>query len=694
MDQLPESSVNLAAQRQAVLAGLYDYANGSREPAALADLPAGQLAPAEVSAAVGYLRDAGFVEASGLDGSIQLTHLGIVEVERSRAERVLGMDALGWSRVDADFLRPYSATRSTAEALAYIDGRRPGWEDCLPGATPRRRAANAIVADLAGAAGGQPGRPRLWVILGATGEGKSTALMQVVVDIALRGDPYVVLWRRPHGRLLADDVAKLPKGRTYLIASDDGEEVAGEVLAALQKSRRADVHYLIAATTTDWQRVGGGALPWHSYAQYGVEQFRGLDQADAELIVRAWAQYGRPGLQELEKQPDPATRAAALVAATKQEASLSEGAFFGGMLRVRYGEYLKDHIRELLRKLISRKKRDGVPYPQIYMLIAAAHSAELLLTPEILATAAGLNIATIRSAAIDPLSDEAVVTMAGGYVLVRHRLIATASLELAEGSGMNLPELYAGLVRAALVVGRQKHVDGYDHYIRLSRYFEKSRLDIAVAVAEAVYAEAPDYLANVHNLARVLLLAKRYETCSATYRKASSRLGEMHDKESILGSLRRVYYFEWGHSEHKRGNDAVSCWLAAVSIADPDRQRQSEFFKLADMPQEHMERALTSMSANLLRLHKKTGEAEYLEAANGVIVLTRRLKLSPHGRRVQQSVEDRIRGLPVATLSDGAAKLLFREAARLAFEAREQELPAVPTGHDLQFTQLFAMLGV
>jgi len=691
---VPESSVNLAAQRQALLAGLYDHANGSRESAALAELPAGDLSPAEVTAAVSYLQDARFVEASGLGDSIQLTHLGIIEVERSRAERVFGMDSLAWSRVDESFLQPYSAARSKEEALAYIDGRRPGWEDCLPGATPRRRAAQSIINDLAGTAAGQPARPRLWVILGATGEGKSTALMQVVIDIALQGEPFVVLWRRPFGRLSADDVAKLPKGPTYLIASDDGEEVATDILGALQKSRRSDVHYLVAATTTDWQRVGGGALPWHSYAQYGVEQFRGLDQADAELIVHAWEQYGRQGLQELEKEPGTAARAAVLVAATKEEASLSEGAFFGGMLRVRYGEYLKDHIRELLRKLIARKKRDGIPYPQIYMLIAAAHSAGLLLTPEILATAAELNVATIRSAAIDPLSDEAVVTMAGGYVLVRHRLIATASLELAESSGMNLPELYASLVKAALAVGRQKHVDGYDHYIRLSRHFEKSRLDIAVAVAEAVHAEAPDYLANVHNLARVLLLAKRYEACSAIYQNASSRLGDMLDKESILGSLRRVYYFEWGHSEYKRGNDAVSCWLAAVSIADLDSHRRSDFFKLADMPQEHMERALTSMSANLLRLHDKSANVEFLEAANGVIFLTRQLTLSPHGDRVQKSIEGRVHGLSLGTPSGSAAKLLFREAARLAFEAREEELPAVPTGHDLQFTQLFAMLGL
>ncbi|MFF5288490.1 P-loop NTPase [Paractinoplanes globisporus] len=682
------------ANRQAILDSLYDKAEGQREPIGIADIPARGASDAEVAAAVSFLRDAKLIEKSGLGSDIQLTHAGIVDVEKRRSELIFGMNSASWIRIDSHFLEPYKDNRSTEDAIAYIDGRRPDWGDCLPSVTPRRGVALGILKDLTSLAGGQAYRPRLWAILGATGEGKSTSLMQVIVDIALLEGPFVVLWRKVKGRLSADEIAKLPKDRIYLIGSDDGEEVAGEILEAMQKTGRTDVHYCIAATTTEWQRVGARAMPWKSYSQFDEKQLRGLDQADAELIVRVWEQHGKQGLRELAKEPDTTARATALVDATKKEASHTEGAFFGGMLRVRYGEYLKDHIRELLGKLVGRKLQDGVPYPQIYMLIAAAHSTQLLLTPEILATAVGLEATTVRSVAIDPLSDEAVVSMAGGYVYMRHRLIAVASLELAESRGMSIPELYTSLVRSAIIVGRRKFVDGFSDYVRLPRHFEKTRLDVAIALAEMINVEMPDKLTNIHSLGRVLLLAGRLEAASATYQRASSRLDSMTDGDHRLGQVRRIYYFEWGHVEYKLENYAISCWLKAISIADLDSEKRPVVYRLSETPQDHLERTLTSISANLLQLHQRTANGEFLETANGVIVLTRRLTLSAVGDRVQKAVEDRVAGLSLAPVSDIAAKLLFREGVRLAFENRERELPALPDGRELEFSQLFARLGL
>jgi hypothetical protein len=684
----------LRDNRLAILDSLYDKAEGRREPIEIRDISAHGASEAAVVTAISFLRDAKLVEPSGLGSEIQLTHEGIMDVEKRRSELILGMSSASWVRIDSEFLKPFEASRSTDDEIAYIDGRRPRWADCLPHATPRRGVVRRIFKSFSGLADGQVTRPHLWTILGATGEGKSTALMQIMVDIALLGDPFVVLWRKLGGHLSAGEIAKLPIGKVILIGSDDGEEIAAEILEAIQKTGRSDVHYCVAATTTEWNRVDARAMPWKTYSEYGEVQLRGLDHADAELIVRAWERYGPQGLRELAKQPDTTARATTLVDATKEEASLTEGAFFGGMLRVRHGEYLKDHIRELLRKLVARKLKDGVPYPQIYMLIAAAHSTRLLLAPEILATAVGLDATTIRSVAIDPLSDEAVATMAGGYVFMRHRLIATASLELAENHGMSLPELYTSLARSAVIVGRRKHVDGFSDYVRLPRHFERTRLDVAIALADMLNIEIPDKLDNVHALGRALLLAERLEASSATYERASSRLDRMKDGNRLLGSLRRVYYFEWGHVEYKLGNDAISCWLSAVSIADLDSEKRPKYYKLDEMPQVHLERTLTSISASLLRLYREKADSEYLEAANGVIVLTRRLNLSADGSRVQRAVEDRIAGLSLAPISDIAAKLLFREGARLAFENRERDLAAVPNGNELKFNQLFTRLGL
>jgi hypothetical protein len=273
-------------------------------------------------------------------------------------------------------------------------------------------------------------------------------------------------------------------------------------------------------------------------------------------------------------------------------------------------------------------------------------------------------------------------------------MIAVASLELAEDNHMSMPELFVNLVKAALTVGKRKYVEGYDDYVILSRVFEKDRPDIAIAVAEAVYDDSPDFLANVYNLGRVLLMSKKYEACSAVYRKASSRLIAMRDREKIATSLRRVYYFEWGNCENRRGHVATSAWLKAASVADLDGSGGPRFCSLEEMDQDHIERALTAIGANLLDLYGKDGQVEYLEAASAVITLTRRLALSPNGDRALHSVEQRVGKSSLTEFSGSAAKLLFRAGVRLAFEARECDLPAVPVGGDLCYAQLFKILGV
>lgn len=394
----------------------------------------------------------------------------------------------GWLRLDGDFLQPTPSDYSGQDILAYFDGRPPTWSDIVNGGLPQRGVSKALATELMNYSPKSPvGRLRL--IHGASGEGKTTAAMQCAAEIARSAPDSYVLWRNPGAGLDTQLVQSLPAGRHYILFSDDAEEIARDLFEVVNKVTRPDISYVAVARTIDWAHVRGDAYPWATHIGYRKTYLTGLDEADAKLVVATWSRHGEKGLGRLAEWDHNDARVSELLKAIREEAAVEDGALLGGMIRVRYGDYFTDRVRDLMRSLAAQRTPSGSTLSSAFLYIAAAHLARLQLPPNVLAEALGVPTSRIMSEIVSPLRDEAAVTVAGGGVLTRHRLIAEACITVAEQVNANLAETYSRLVQSAFRVGRHHFIRDYEKYTNLCRFFEKSRPDVAIAAARAAVDE-------------------------------------------------------------------------------------------------------------------------------------------------------------------------------------------------------------
>ncbi len=156
----------------------------------------------------------------------------------------------GWEVIHFEYLEKIDKNPDEKLILSYFDGRIPSWGLALCPTIPRRGVVKEIAERLDSAL--QGGHPFINMILGAGGEGKSTALLQIIEKVLQSGKPWQVVHRRGDNiQLTRKMVDELPKdGHYWLIASDDADLIAEEaywITVGLQTIGRSDVHFLLSA---------------------------------------------------------------------------------------------------------------------------------------------------------------------------------------------------------------------------------------------------------------------------------------------------------------------------------------------------------------------------------------------------------------------------------------------------------------
>lgn len=588
-----------------------------------------------------------------------------------------------WLRVDENFLQRASANYSEKAILSYFDGRPPAWGDILSSSVPQRGVSRVLAAELKEYSPKSPvGRLRL--IHGASGEGKTTVAMQCAAEIARSAPDSVVLWRSPGAPLDASLVQSLPRGKHYILFSDDAEEIANDLFQIVNRVKRPDISYVAVSRSIDWGDAQGDAYPWAMNIGYKKIYLRGLAEADAELVVAAWSQHGEKGLGRLTDWDNNAQRAAELLRAIREEAAEEDGALLGGMIRVRHGEYFTDRVRDLMRSLASRRTSSGHTLSSAFLYIAAAHSARLYLAPSILAETLGVSTSHVTSEIVIPLRDEAAVTMAGGGVLTRHRLIAEACLTVAEQVNVNLAETYAKLVRAAIRAGRHHFIRDYEKYPNLCRSFEKSRPDIALATARGAVDEEQNDLGYIHNLTHVLRKADQADEAAFISEKTSKRLASMRDR--TLSNKERVFYLEWASAEGTLGNRGMSVWLSSISLADLEGNKSPG--------SRHIEIALAAVGSAMVTMHQREPVEGLATGVRAAETLGHLLDLGETAKsyfsRHRRLADDW--GVPKIDLSD--CKSAFEKGITTAWAFRERELPQLVAAPKLSFAGMYKDLGI
>jgi hypothetical protein len=105
----------------------------------------------------------------------------------------------GWILLDGSYLAERRQPVSDDRILQYFEGRVPQWEDVLSGSIPSRSIVDDLLATLTN--GFEANGPQLTLLLGAGGEGKSTAFLQTLERIA-SNEQVKVLWRSNPERAL------------------------------------------------------------------------------------------------------------------------------------------------------------------------------------------------------------------------------------------------------------------------------------------------------------------------------------------------------------------------------------------------------------------------------------------------------------------------------------------------------------
>lgn len=592
----------------------------------------------------------------------------------------------GWDLLTRESLEKFDTNPDEAVILSYFDGRVPNFGLALCPKIPRRAIVQKMAERLSMAT--QAGHPTVNMILGAGGEGKTTAFLQIIEAVLQSDGHWQVVYRRGDnanfGKKMVDELPK--DGHHWLIASDDADLIADDlyrIAFGLQSEGRDDVHFLLSARHTDWRNTKITPPQWERMSGYHEEELRGLDDEDAARVVDAWTAYHEKGLGRLTglSREDAVKQ---LVAETRSEKSREDGAFLGALLRLRFGEELKKHVKKLLDRLNEKKILPDNPNTLLHAFayIAAMHAEnKLFLSKLVLAKTLGVEQGKLRSKVLYPLGEEAAADVAGELVFTRHRAIAETALDILKNTlhyDLELNELYVDLVTTAEELFQKGH---FISELRKWRYlsdhfFDRKNTGLAIDIAQAlVRANKTDSYFRV-KLAQLFRKAGQPEQALHVFRDAP-RVDN-----------NRAFFREWAAGEGNEGNLALSAWLDAVALADDTAQRPPDN-RTAAM-------CLVGFGIACHQLFESYNKSIFIQGCGAAAQLGLSLRsLDSKAQRLLSTNQQTAQTNSINEVHPATALNRIQEAAIAAYQQREADLPEwIPPAEELTFHGLAELLGI
>ncbi|MEW8335505.1 MAG: metallophosphoesterase [Candidatus Thiodiazotropha sp.] len=618
-------------------------------------------------------------------GEFQAAALTTTNVTRTKVEKHFKAPE-GWDLITQESLKRFDTNPDDTVILSYFDGRVPNFGLALCPKIPRR----AIVKKMADRLNisNKIEHPTINMILGAGGEGKTTAFLQTIEALLQSGGHWEVVYRRGDnaklGKKMVDDLPK--DGRHWLIASDDADLIAEDVYRiafGLQSEGRGDVHFLLSARHTDWRNTKTTLPQWERMSGYHEEELRGLEEEDAGQVVDAWTVYQEKGLGRLAglSREDAVKQ---LVAETRSEKSREDGAFLGALLRLRFGEELKMHVKKLLDRLNEKRILPDNPNTllQAFAYIAAMHAEnKLFLSKLVLAKILGVAQSKLRSKVLYPLGEEAAADVAGEMVFTRHRAIAETALDILKNTlhyELELNELYMDLVITAEELSQKGHfILALESWRYLSdHFFKNNNTGLAIDIAQAlVSADKTNSYFRV-KLAQLFRKAGQPEQALRVFRDAPQP--DDH----------RSFFTEWATGEGKENNYALEAWLSAAALAD-ETARKPPNNKDAEI-------CLVNFGISCHLLFENYNKNIFIQACGAATQLGFGLcNLTPKSQRLLSNNQKVAYANNFTDVSPTTAIKIIKKAAVAAFQQREAELPKwIPPAEELTFHRLAELLGI
>lgn len=598
----------------------------------------------------------------------------------------------GWVFITDEFLKDCYEELTTDEAIAYFDGSQPTWKESISDRVPQREIVHELQKALDD--GRRAKRRQLTLLLGAGGEGKSTALRQIVGNL-FKSDSYQrILWHDDPSTPLISDGSDflqtlISSNEKWLIASDEADIISQdvfEVVRVLREKLRHNVHFLLSCRDTDWKAQNADRFEWSQYIYVHPSPpkiLRGLTLEDANLIIEAWDYYGERGLGKLVGM-DTLAAASRLVEQARKESQTysADGSFLGAMLRVRIGEAIQDHVKTILNRLDARK----IPNSDRSLLDAFAHIAALhaenipLLTKSVLARSLDCPLEEVRSRIIHPLGEEAAISTYSFYVLTRHRAIAEVAKKILQDVyGKDFTEICVKLVRASREAYDNDELETdtvITHWNQLpTTFFNREDIEenrsLGIRLAQVLVEAQPKDPFPVVNLANLYRKSGQRERAVKVFREKFEKV----DPD-------RAYYHEWGTAEGSSGNHNLAVLLSSISLADGVREKRRD-------PKRTM-MSLSGLATSFSELFDDTNDERFVKACAATAQLG--LQSNPDERATRNLERNKSKCVgKVGEFDNKEAFKLFTDGLRLACEQIRPEdyvSDKVPLVKDINFVDL------
>ena len=414
----------------------------------------------------------------------------------------------GWDILDKDRVVALKSNATKRNIIDYFDGMNPSVEVAAASEVSRRHIVYEIVDNFTDIGDSST---TVTTVLGAAGEGKSTVALQCAVDLVSKDNHWrAFVWNSEEPPELSDIflTSLQSQERRYLLVLDNAELVSKDIVLAVDRLLRSDsknIHFLLASRHSDWRHCrpfGNSSVSalFRSRLNGNFKEkiLRGISKDDARNMVLSWAKFGSDGLRALNplKTEDAIDQ---LLQGAEEELLKDkyEGSLLGALIKVRTGQYLKEHIRDLLEKLSNRpircqgshNLRDALGY------IAAMHTQNCLyLTRDVLGEALCCEMSDVTREVLHPLGEEALTDKSGERVLVRHRAIADIiSNILLEESGWDFESAITDLVIAAEnIINSGSYLEHIGLWRTMPQFFSKrGKARLAVTLAKLQVKHSP-----------------------------------------------------------------------------------------------------------------------------------------------------------------------------------------------------------
>jgi uncharacterized caspase-like protein len=559
----------------------------------------------------------------------------------------------GWDRVNQSFLNQRSKKITKDSIIQYFDGHEPDWKEAMSDTIKPRNLVNELIEILNRE---REHGLRLTLLVGPGGEGKSTAIRQVVCHLVADSNSgfKIIWWEDPEIDKLRINLKFLPacrdKEKWLIVADDPSQQLIKEIYGLFSDPLpRRDFQFLLCCRETAWQSYGE-KLRWDQRrTKIAMPKLR---KEEAQRIVEAWKELG----ELTDKSEEEAVRE--LMEKQKSE----KAALLAAMLQVRRNETLEGRVKRILQDIEGISEQSKIEYVlDAYACIAAMHAEGFkFLKQRVLAAAIKYDTNKLRSDILEKLGAEIIVSHEDRPILIRHQTIAETAVKKLRSSPYEKNfefDIYPRLAKSAQELWErgdlgEKEITQwrYDFPKHFADDEMNPRISLAIRIAEALYEVGKSPQLFTH-LAQLYRKDQRFKQVIRLFRECSFSKNERD----------RKFYDEWATAERDFGNYENAVWLCAVALSDgiPPSQPSEEnamiylsnmgyaFYKLCKQPGDIYAEALDASAQLGLNI---AASANYKGKARTIIDLkknleratslkTTKIKLDPSLEKIQRGIE-------------------------------------------------------